>query len=226
LPASPIACPPTEDVFPYVHVCDMVLTWQHFPTCWILATRTLFKLSETHDPGKRPERSSVWPHLNTLHVFDDGKTIVGKHVSACGPFLFVGQRKDRPMAATPTYEELQQRVRELEKKCAERKLSQERSERLDSLKEALRDSEARYRTLTDATQAAVVVHDSDTRIVEANKTAERLLWILRGTSFARTAASCPPKSIQSIRSSPEGRHCGVLSGAFVGPVVMTPCGRW
>jgi hypothetical protein len=59
LPASPIASPPIEDVFPYVHVCDMVLTCPHFPTCWILATRTLLKLSETHDPGKRPERSSL-----------------------------------------------------------------------------------------------------------------------------------------------------------------------
>jgi PAS domain S-box-containing protein len=126
--------------------------------------------------------------LNTLHVFDDGKTIVGKHVGACRPFLFVGQREDRPMAATSTYEELQQRVRELEKKCAERKLSQERSERLDSLKEALRDSEARYRTLIDATQAAVVVHDSDTRIVEANKTAERLLGFSKDQLLGKAAA--------------------------------------
>ena len=53
------------------------------------------------------------------------------------------------MSEKPTYEELEQRVKKLEKVAVERK----------KVEEALRESEKRYRALSDATFEAIFFSD-------------------------------------------------------------------
>ena len=61
------------------------------------------------------------------------------------------------MGRKPTYEELEQRVKELEKEAAERKLPQE----------ALRESEKKYSTLVEDSLTGIYI-DQDEKIVFAN----------------------------------------------------------
>lgn len=53
--------------------------------------------------------------------------------------------------------------------------------------EALRESEARYRALIQAIQAAVVLHDSDTQIVATNQTAQELLGLSEEEMLGKTS---------------------------------------
>jgi PAS domain S-box-containing protein len=59
------------------------------------------------------------------------------------------------VARKPTYEELEQRVKELEKESAERRQAQE----------SLRESEERLKTVLDTIQAGIVVIDPETHII-------------------------------------------------------------
>ncbi len=63
------------------------------------------------------------------------------------------------MGEKPTYEELEQRVKELEKKAVTHKLAEE----------ALKESEDRYRTIFETTGNATIIVEEDTIISLANK---------------------------------------------------------
>ena len=69
------------------------------------------------------------------------------------------------MAKKPTYEELEQRVKELEKESAERKRAEE----------ALRQSEDQKKAILDASIDRIRLVDKDMRIIWANKTTTREL---------------------------------------------------
>ncbi len=63
------------------------------------------------------------------------------------------------MAKKPTYDELEQRVRKLEKEAFERKRTEE----------ALRESEAQKRAILDATIDTIRLVDKDIKVIWANK---------------------------------------------------------
>ena len=67
------------------------------------------------------------------------------------------------MAKKPTYKELEQRVKELEKEAAARKQTDE----------ALRESEAQKKAILDASIDRIRLVDKDMRIIWANKTTTR-----------------------------------------------------
>jgi len=69
------------------------------------------------------------------------------------------------MPERPTYEELEQRVKELEKEFLERK----------RLEEALKESEAQKKAILDASVDRIRPVDKDMRIIWANKTTTREL---------------------------------------------------
>ena len=69
----------------------------------------------------------------------------------------------------PTYEELEQRVRELEKEAVERKLAEK----------ALRESEEQYRSLFETAKDAIFVADETGRFVDVNNAACELLGYTR-----------------------------------------------
>jgi PAS domain S-box-containing protein len=71
------------------------------------------------------------------------------------------------MAKKPTYEELKQRVKELEKEAVKRKKAEE----------ALRESEAQKKVILDASVDRIRLVDMDMRIIWANKTTTRELNI-------------------------------------------------
>ncbi len=81
------------------------------------------------------------------------------------------------MTDKPTYEELEQRVKELEEKAAAQEMAEETSP----------ESKEQYRTLLQAISAAVVVHGSDTRVVACNKMAEELLGLSENQMLGRAA---------------------------------------
>ena len=71
------------------------------------------------------------------------------------------------MNKKPTYEELEHRVKELEKETVDRKL----------VEGELRGEKEQYRSIIHKIQAAVVVHDADTRIINCNSKAQELLGL-------------------------------------------------
>jgi PAS domain S-box-containing protein len=74
------------------------------------------------------------------------------------------------MASKPTYEELEQRVKELEEEAAERKL----------VEEALRDSEERYHAIFEQAADSIVLIDGETgALVEFNERAHDSLGFIR-----------------------------------------------
>jgi PAS domain S-box-containing protein len=81
------------------------------------------------------------------------------------------------MSKKPTYEELEQRVKESEKEVY----------KLKQVGEVLRESEERYRSLIHKIQAAVVVHDADTRIIACNSKAQDLLGLTEVQMLGKTA---------------------------------------
>ncbi|MBW2643304.1 MAG: PAS domain S-box protein [Deltaproteobacteria bacterium] len=73
------------------------------------------------------------------------------------------------MADKPTYEELEQRVKELEKKTLER----------EGTEEALRESEERYRTVLEANPDPVVVYDIEGKVIYFNPAFTRVFgWTI------------------------------------------------
>jgi len=87
-----------------------------------------------------------------------------------GLFVFFRQGEDVLMASKPTYEELEQRVKELEKEAAERKLAEE----------ALRDSEERYHAIFEQAADSIVLIDGETgALVEFNERAHDSLGFIR-----------------------------------------------
>ena len=81
------------------------------------------------------------------------------------------------MAKKQPYEELEQRVKGLQKEVVKRKQAEN----------ALRESEERYRSLIHKIQAAVVVHDADTRIIACNSKAQELLELAEDKMLGKTA---------------------------------------
>jgi len=81
------------------------------------------------------------------------------------------------MAQKPTYEELEQRINELEAEANHRKQAEEE----------LRESEERYRSLLYRIQAAVVVHNSDTQIIASNPKAQDLLGLTEDQMLGKAA---------------------------------------
>jgi len=71
------------------------------------------------------------------------------------------------MANNPTYADLEKRIKELENETVERK----------EMEETLRNSENQLKDLLQSIQAAVVVHDSSTKIVRCNEKAQALLGL-------------------------------------------------
>jgi len=69
------------------------------------------------------------------------------------------------MARKPTYEELEKKVKELEKETLEGKKAEE----------ALRESEAQKKAILDASVDRIRLVDTDMRIIWANKTTTREL---------------------------------------------------
>lgn len=69
------------------------------------------------------------------------------------------------MAKKPTYEELEQRIKELEKEAIKRKQAEE----------ALKESEERYSTLFDRSLDCVYLHDFEGNFIDANPVALELL---------------------------------------------------
>jgi PAS domain S-box-containing protein len=85
-----------------------------------------------------------------------------------GSYLLTFQWLGKPvsMSGKPTYEELEDRVRVLEKETAERR----------RVEEALRESEVRLKTVLDTIQAGIVVIDPETHvIVGVNAAAGRMI---------------------------------------------------
>jgi len=80
------------------------------------------------------------------------------------------------MAKKPTYEELEQRVLELEGAEFERKTPVD----------ARRESEERQESIIHKIQAAVVVHDADTRIIACNSKAQELLGLTEDQMLGKT----------------------------------------
>jgi PAS domain S-box-containing protein len=81
-------------------------------------------------------------------------------------FLQGQTAKNFVMGRRPTYEELEERVKELEKEAAERRLTQE----------SLRESEERLKAVLDTIQAGIVVIDPETHIiVGVNSAAGRMV---------------------------------------------------
>jgi PAS domain S-box-containing protein len=81
-----------------------------------------------------------------------------------GPFLFSWQLEDTAMATKPTYEELEQKVKELEYTAIERKQTEE----------ALHESEELFRNVYDTAPLAFVLWDLDTCVTDWNKKAEEV----------------------------------------------------
>ena len=106
--------------------------------------------------------------------------------------------EDVSMSGKPSYEELEQRVKELEREAGDRKRAQD----------ALRESEASYRLLFSAEPDAIIIVDARTkRIVDANAAALTLYEYSRD-EFLRLRAieisAEPEKSIAHIQEVASG----------------------
>jgi PAS domain S-box-containing protein len=116
--------------------------------------------------------------------------------------------KDVSMSGKPSYEELEQRVKELEREAGDRKRAQD----------ALRESEASYRLLFSAEPDAIIIVDYRTKqIIDANAAALTLYGYSRD-EFLRLKAieisAEPEKSIAHIQEVASG----MPSVASPGPV--------
>ncbi|MBW2183225.1 MAG: PAS domain S-box protein [Deltaproteobacteria bacterium] len=93
---------------------------------------------------------------------------------------------------------MEQRIKELEKVAVE----------LKQAEEAPLKSKKRLQTLLQSIQAAVVVHDSDTRIVQGNQTAQDLLGLTEDQMLGKEAIDpdwnflCEDGSVMSIEEYP------------------------
>jgi len=92
---------------------------------------------------------------------DKGSCIVLDIASAYGPFLLLGQREDRPVARKPTYEELEQRIAELEKKRTERGRAEEQM--------------ALFRRFTETSGEGLGMADLQGHVIYANPTLCRFM---------------------------------------------------
>jgi PAS domain S-box-containing protein len=114
--------------------------------------------------------------------------------------------EDVSMSGKPSYEELEQRVKELEQEAGDRKQAQD----------ALRESEASYRLLFSAEPDAIIIVDARTkRIVDANAAALTLYGYSRD-EFLRLRAieisAEPEKSIAHIQEVASGMPAVVSPG--------------
>jgi len=108
------------------------------------------------------------------------------------------------MATTPTYEELEQKVKKIEKEPLERKQTEE----------ALRESEAQKKAILDASIDRIRLVDTDMRIIWANKTTTRELHMapedLRGKFcyqvFVGRDTPCPECPTQKALTSGTIEH--------------------
>ena len=77
------------------------------------------------------------------------------------------------MAKKPTYEELEQRVRELERVTSER----------NQVEAALRESEERFRTIMEQSPSAIEIYDPDGKLLIVNDEWESF-WNLKKSDVA------------------------------------------
>ena len=95
------------------------------------------------------------------------------------------QWEDFPIAREPTYEELQQRVKELEKEAVEHK----------RVEETLRESEGRLQAILDNSTAAIYLKDPHGRYMLANRRFQTLFHIDREGVIGKTDYDIFPKEI-------------------------------
>ena len=101
------------------------------------------------------------------------------------------------MTGKPTYEELEQRVREMEKAETERKRAEE----------ALRESEKRLQILVDSLGEGVILQDASERILLWNQTAAEIFSIDTGRVLGRAATQQHWNTIREDGSAfPAGEH--------------------
>jgi two-component system, cell cycle sensor histidine kinase and response regulator CckA len=76
-------------------------------------------------------------------------------------------KENSKMSTKPTYEELEQRIKKLEQADSHPIITEK----------VLRETEDRFQSLTQKIPTAIVVHDSDTRIIASNPKAQELLGL-------------------------------------------------
>jgi len=102
------------------------------------------------------------------------------------------------MEAKPSYEELEQRIKELENQIAEGKLSQE----------ALQESEEKYRSLFENTGTATFVTEEDMTVSQVNAKCEELSGYSRGEIVGKmkTTDFIPAEELERIKKYHFGRR--------------------
>lgn len=117
--------------------------------------------------------------------------------------LFLDENGAIGMDGKPSYEELEDRVKELEEDVLERQRRED----------ALRQSEANYRLLFSAESDAIIIVDADKRqIVDANQVASRLYGYSRDELIGREAillSAEPEKSSEHMESVASGKLSGL-----------------
>ncbi len=119
------------------------------------------------------------------------------------------------MDQKPTYDELQQKIKELEKEASERKL----------MEEALRESEKKHRILFETMAQGVVYQNAKGNIISANPAAERILGLSFDQMTGRTSMDSRWKSIHEDGSDfPQMTHPAMMALKTGEPVKDTIMG--
>ncbi len=106
------------------------------------------------------------------------------------------------MGQKPTYDELQQKIKELEQEAFERKL----------MEEALRESEKKHRILFETMAQGVVYQNAEGNIISANPAAERILGLSFDQMTGRTSRDSRWKSIHEDGSDfPQETHPAMMA---------------
>ncbi len=106
------------------------------------------------------------------------------------------------MGQKPTYDELQQKIKELEQEAYERKL----------MEEALRESEKKHRILFETMAQGVVYQNAKGDIISANPAAERILGLSFDQMTGRTSMDSRWKSIHEDGSDfPKETHPAMMA---------------
>jgi len=119
------------------------------------------------------------------------------------------------MGQKPTYDELQQKIKELEKEVFGRKL----------MEEALPESEKKHRILFETMAQGVVYQNAKGNIISANPAAERILGLSFGQMTGRTSMDSRWKAIHEDGSDfPKEIHPGMMALKTGEPVKDTIMG--
>lgn len=119
------------------------------------------------------------------------------------------------MGQKPTYDELQQKIKELEQEAFERKL----------MEEVLRESEKKHRILFETMAQGVVYQNAEGNIISANPAAERILGLSFDQMTGRTSMDSRWKSIHEDGSDfPKETHPAMMALKTGEPVKDTIMG--